>query len=96
MPQVTRYTPSWNLKTLNNRTLNKKVPYKFFDDSSLSVISTTGIEVNFYSKNDVLLFRIPANTKETLLNSIEFTHDFKGSADLILKLLRKWRSKILN
>lgn len=87
MPQVTRYTPSWNLKTLNNRTLNKKVPYKFFDDSSLSVISTTGIEVNFYSKNDVLLFRIPANTKETLLNSVEFTHDFKGSADLVLKLL---------
>jgi len=87
MPQVTRQTVSWNVRTLNNRTLNKKVSYKFFDDSLLSVISTAGIEVNFYSKNDVLLFRIPANTKETLLNSIEFSHDFSGSSDLIIKLL---------
>lgn len=87
MPIVTRYTTAQNIGTFNHRTNNKTVPYKYFIENPLVVIKNPKIEIEFYSKNDVLLFRIPEGIRDTILNSIEWNHDFRGCADLTIKLL---------
>ena len=87
MPIVTRYTTAQNIGTFNHRTNNKTVPYKYFIENPLVVIKNPKIEIEFYSKNDVLLFRIPEGIRDTILNSIEWNHDFRGCADLTVKLL---------
>lgn len=87
MPIVESFTTAQNIGTFNNRTNNKQVPYYFFQENPLQIIKNPKIEIEFYSKNDVLLFRIPEGVRDTILNSLEFNYDFRGCADLVIRLL---------
>jgi hypothetical protein len=87
MPIVKSYTTAQNIGTMGNRTNQKKVPYQYFQENPLQIIKNPKVEIEFYSKNDVLLFRIPEGVRDTLLNSLEFNYDFRGCADLVIRLL---------
>ena len=69
MPIAEKYTTAQNVGTMNHRTLNKTVPYYVFYTSGKVIYKMSEIEINLYTKNDVLLFVIPTGTRETILNS---------------------------
>lgn len=87
MPIVTSQTVATNLGQMSRRVLNRGVTYQYFLQEQPDVITNDQIEIEFLSKNNNVLFVVSGGVKETILNSVEFNHDFRGSADCIVRLV---------
>lgn len=87
MPIETGFTAATNLYRQNQRVLNRAVSYKYFLQEQPLVITNDQLEIEFLSKAGNILFTVSGGVKDTVLNSIEFNHDWRGSADCIVRLV---------
>lgn len=87
MPLVTKHTTSIGVRQFGNRNFSRPVSIQVFEESQTNVISNNTIEIDFYTKNDVPLFSIAANVKDTILNKLKLTNDIRGCADATITLL---------
>lgn len=87
MPFIISKTVASNLGMMSRRVLNRGFSYQYFIQEQPDVITNDQIEIEFLSKNNNVLFVVSGGVKDTILNSVEFNHDFRGSADCIIRLV---------
>ena len=86
MPFVTKYTTTFGIGQFGARANTRPYPYSVFEETQQDVISNDVIDIDFYTKNDIPLFSLAANVKDTILSNAKFTNDFRGCAECEINL----------
>lgn len=86
MPRVTKYTTTFGIGQFGARANTRPYPYSVFEETQQNIISNDVIDIDFLTKNDIPLFSIAANVKDTILSNAKFANDFRGCAECEVNL----------